>query len=288
MIEEAHMKRYPVGKYIIDIPDDHKIVDIHKHSPLYDRLYGFILEEIGAAMPDGVIIDIGGNIGDTAAFISTYINNHIFSIEGNENFLNYFKSNLKYIGSSVTLIEKFINTDSIREGFFKYVESEGTGRLIPANKDDVLADNFISVKELLDHVKNLGNDICLVKSDTDGFDGHIIHEFLSRIDVPLFFECDTMLQVADGVNPWPFVFNLFNEKGYSIIVFDNFGLPMIIEENDPAGLLENLSGYLHLQRAAGHVRIHYLDVWAFPSAWKTQFRNITQALRGDLLKPYNF
>ena len=278
------MKRYLFGKFLLDIPDDHKIVSIHREAAFYDRAFGFVLEEISKASPTGVMLDIGGNIGDTAAFFASYVSNPIVSVEGNPHFTSYFKSNLRYLGEQVRLIEKFIRTDALAKLKLTYQGAEGTGVLSIAETDALDDASFMTTDHLLSELGALS----LIKSDTDGMDGFIISDMLAKApDVPLFFECDTTIAPMSGAaNPWPGVFRGLND--YSVIVFDNQGLPMLVAEKNAAHLLRDLSGYLHLQRCVHPVRIYYLDVWAFPRNWKSTFKALAKTLRGDLLKPYAF
>ncbi|NTF50358.1 hypothetical protein A6U85_23965 [Agrobacterium sp. 13-626] len=278
------MKRYPFGKFILEIPDDHKIIEIHRDSVFYDRSFGLVLEEIGRENPRGTIIDIGANIGDTAAFIATYTGNPILSVEGNEDFIGYYNSNKRRIGDQVSLVEKFVHTDTLSKLSLTYASGGGTGAMRVADTATVDSQKFISTDDL---IKLAGKNIALVKSDTDGLDGFIISDFLAKTDAPLFFECDTIAVLKGAKNPWPALFSKLQEKRYSVVVFDNFGLPMFIEDSTPEQALKDLSGYVHLQRAVHPTRIHYLDVWAFPPG-AAAFKRVASRLRNDMLKPYDF
>lgn len=279
------MRRYPFGKFILEMPDDHKIIDIHKSAALYDRAYGLILETISRHNSTGAVIDIGANIGDTAAFFATYITNPIFCLEGNKTYSAYLKSNQRYLGDQVRLIEKFVRTEALSLLNLSYQGGSGTGAISIAEADCISENDFISSDKI---IQITGNNIALIKSDTDGMDGFIIDDFLTKTEVPLFFECDT-IAVLDGVpNPWPRVFNTIQKKDYSIIVFDNFGLPMLVEEDNPERILKDLCGYAHMQRAVHPIRIHYYDVWAFPRSWRSAQREIAEKLRADFLRPYRF
>jgi FkbM family methyltransferase len=277
------MKRYLFGKFLLNIPDDHKIIAIHREAAFYDRAFGFILEEISKASPNGVMLDIGANVGDTAAFFASYVSNPIVSVEGNPEFTTYFKSNLRHFGDQVRLIEKFIRTDALASLKLSYSGGQGTGVLSVAETDAVDDSDFMSTDELLEEV----GELSLVKSDTDGMDGFIISDMLEKApDVPLFFECDTTISLPGTANPWPGVFERLDD--YSVVIFDNQGLPMLAAEESAERVLRDLSGYLHLQRSVHPTRIYYLDVWAFPRSWRTTFDSVSERLRGDLLKPYAF
>lgn len=277
------MKRYLFGKFLLDIPDDHKITLIHRDAAFYDRAFGFILEEISKTSPGGVMLDIGGNVGDTAAFFASYVSNPIVSVEGNFDFTAYFKSNLRHFGTQVRLIEKFIRTDALANLKLAYSGGQGTGVLSVSETGTLDDASFMSTDDLLEEV----GELSLIKSDTDGMDGFIISDMLEKApDVPLFFECDTTIALQGTANPWPQLFDRLND--YSVVIFDNQGLPMLVADENAAQVLRDLSGYLHLQRCVHPTRIHYLDVWAFPRSWKSTFDAVAERLRGDMLKPYAF
>ncbi len=282
------MKRYPFGKFILDVPDDHKIFEIHRNAVLYDRGFGSIIEAIGTASPKAAIIDIGGNVGDTAAYIASNVGNRIISVEGSPVYIPYFRSNLRHLGNQVTLVDKFIRPNSTASLRLDYQGGEGTGMLRPAGDSGIPDDRFITLEQLIALAKKTVGDICLVKSDTDGMDGFIVRDVIEKLNVPVFFECDTTVVMPGVANPWPGLFRTLSEKMYSTIVFDNFGLPVLIEEQNVEQVLRDLAGYAHLQRAIHPIRIHYYDVWAFPPKWKAVFEKVAEFLRSDLLKPFGF
>ena len=283
------MKRYPFGKFVLDIPDDHRIIDIHRSSRLYDRAYGFIIDEIARASPEGVFIDIGANIGDTAAFIATYAANPILCVEGSLSYATYLRSNLRHFNGQVRLLEKFVRTQSMAMMKLKYEDDgRGNGRLIQETQDSYLGDDqFIDIFALLKEADRIGT-VCLAKTDTDGCDGHIVIDLLNVLNAPMFFECDINLIFPNVPSPWPIVYEELERKGYSLVVFDNHGLPMQLVDCAQASVLRDLSGYISLQRAVDPVRIHYLDIWAFPPSWRPVFERVKSALRSDFLKPFGF
>ncbi len=285
------MKRYPFGAYILDIPDDHKISQIHQVDTLYDRGFGFILKAIHTAVPDGVFIDIGANVGDTAAtFLTHCYGNPILCIEGSDVFYPYLKANHRFLGPSVTIVNKFLRPTVFGSTPLQYQEEAGTGYLSvkDGTKPAVAVTQFISFDELLSLSANLSSSIALFKTDTDGLDGYIVLEALDRIDCPLFFECDPNLVLPELDSPWPKSFDELERRGYSVLVFDNHGLPMLVLENVRANILTDLTGYASLQRAIQPIRTHYFDIWAFPPNWHDCFEEAAKLLRGDLLKPYRF
>lgn len=278
------MQRYPFGKFLLSMPDGHRIRDIHQVDTLYDRAFGFITEEISRKMPDGIFIDIGANIGDTAAYISTYCNNTILCVEGSETFLGYLRHNKNIIGDNIRVIEKFIGVEAFEGKNVEYVLANGTGCLRLGDGSGPASKNLLSIDEMLLQCAGLLKPLALVKTDTDGLDGFIVQELLSKTDCPLFFECDTIHGIDGLETPWSDVFRRLN--GYGLIIFDNSGLPILTVRGGGESILRDLSGYIQTQFSVSRIRIHYLDVWAFPPNWLDVFDSVRSVLQSDLLRGY--
>jgi FkbM family methyltransferase len=283
------MRRYLFGKTILDIPDGHKIREIHRQDGLYDRAFGFILEAIAAGSPDSVFLDVGANIGDTAALMAGYVGNPIVSVEGGEEFLPFLRSNAAMLGPQVSVIERFVRSESLRGSRLRYNSGLGTGALQVSTGDDGLDDRrFISVRDLFDVAAAHGPRIGLIKSDTDGVDGFLMLDYLAGTDCPLFFECDTVNTIGGIPSPWPAVFQMLSDRHYGIVVYDNFGLPLCVAADDPGSILRDLSGYIHMQYCTQPIRLYYLDVWAFPPSASRIFDTVAQQARNRFLRPFGF
>jgi len=283
---------YQFGKFILRIPDDHKIAEIHQQDLFYDRAYGFILEEVGRDNPDSVFVDIGANVGDTAAFFATYVRNPIIAVEGSPDFLPFLRANAPLLGDQLTVIEAFIRAKALAGRLMRHESGGGTGTLnfAPSEEQSNVSEQaFMSVENLLAYAREGGREVGLIKSDTDGFDGFLMLDVLeSEVSSPLFFECDTIHTIADAASPWPEVFKTLAERDYRIIVFDNFGLPVAAATRDVDKLLTDLSGYIRLQYDVRRIRLYYLDVWAFPPSQNSLFDRVCERMRTSLLAPHGF
>lgn len=283
------MRRYVFGKYILRIPDDHKIGEIHAQCALYDRSFGFIVEAIAEAHPQGAFIDIGANVGDTAAFLATYAPNAILSVEGSTHFLPYLRLNEPALGKQVTVVEAFVRPSALASQPVTYQTLGGTGNLLATTAEDPTAlgdETFLTVTDLIERAKELGREVALIKSDTDGCDGPIVLDALDADpQAVLFFECDTIDRIQSGVDVWPTVFQLLDERGYSVLVFDNFGLPVASVSRGVRDVLSDLSGYIRLQFGMGRVTLYYLDVWAFPPSQRDVFERVSAQMRTEYLRP---
>jgi len=258
----ASTKSYQFGNFTLEIPSDHKIEEIHKVDLLYDRNIGMIIEEIARKYPYDTMTDIGANVGDTAAFIRSHCQNPIICIEGGKSFLQYLRKNIRVLGDNITLIDKFIMPDSDRSSAFSYSAGAGTGTLSLKQSDSEGVDS-ISVQELIDLKVARNSSFCLVKSDTDGFDGPILSNMISHLETNFYFECDPNAHVTDTPFDWDYFFRMLDDKNYAIAVFDNFGLPIVFCEKNFTTIMSELLHYLELQRTLRRISIYYYDIWAF-------------------------
>lgn len=284
------MKRYLFGRFVLDMPDNHKIVGIHREHYLYDRLCGLVLEEIASHHPSDVFLDIGANIGDTAAVMASHAANPIVSVEGGDEFLPFLRTNAKIVGPQIKVVEGFVRPQSLVDHQVWYESRDGSGALLPLREGErpVSLDRFVSITEVLEEAHALGPSVGLVKTDTDGFDGFLLLELMEVTCCPLFFECNLTETFSAAPTPWPDVFRELSRRKFAVVVFDNFGLPLCAAKSDVGDLLSDLSGNIHMQHCAGRVRTHYLDVWAFPQDAVELFQSVTSRLRNRYLKPYGF
>jgi FkbM family methyltransferase len=284
------MKLYPFGRYLLSIPDDHKIAEIHRTHVLYDRLF-FQVVPLLVEGAQGAIVDVGANVGDTAALFRTVCPNPILCVEGAPAFLPFLAYNLPRIDGPIKVIERFVRPRTLEALPLDFEPGPGTGHLrAAANSDGIDSDRFVSVEDVLAGACDLahGTMPALVKLDTDGLDALLLNDLIGRVDCPIFFECDTVTSFDNGPAPWQALFERFDDDAYSAIVFDNVGLPVCCLERAVGTMLTDLSGYVHLQFGVTPVRTHYFDVLLFPAAQAQRYRRVAKMLRSDLLKPYRF
>src|SRR5438067_8208755 len=64
-----------IGDFEIEAPANHPVFESQKTQPYRDLNVGISAKFAGRKYPDSSIIDIGANIGDTAAMIATHAKN---------------------------------------------------------------------------------------------------------------------------------------------------------------------------------------------------------------------
>ena len=82
---------YIVGNYALTFPKKHKLPKYQSGYKNYDKKLKNIIQSIEKITNKGFIIDIGANIGDTAAYMRSFSNSKIICVEGDELYLKYLK-----------------------------------------------------------------------------------------------------------------------------------------------------------------------------------------------------
>lgn len=193
--------RQRVGAFDLLMPLSHNLPFYLHDNPEYGAAIGRIAGQIG-----GPVVDVGANVGDTAALVRSATESPILCIEGDLHFFDILRRNAAQLRPPPELEHAFVAGEGKtvratlrREG--------GTTRLVPGTGDDVPLRTLSEI--LADHPAFARPR--LVKIDTDGFDVPIILaelELLARLRPVLFFEYDPSLGAQ------PVVFDRLREIGY--------------------------------------------------------------------------
>ena len=271
------MMKYQIGKFMIDLPDDHMLPNYQIEHPLYDRFLPFFLQ-IFDYNPNDTVCIVGSNIGDTLAALCdvrpefTYLN-----FEADVEFFSILESNSSLItsiaGCNIINRNGFVGRDAKLN---KLVGEGGT-------KHGVLVDDLDSQLidlVILDHelpVTLIGNLRFLIV-DVDGFDWDVINSgtLLIAEQLPaIFFEF--FAQDLVNLNQYFSTIKMLERFGYSFTIFDNFG--NIIHEIADFRIVQALANYVFSQNFQGTRTIYYLDILATTEK-DLMFR--TRAIKGYL------
>jgi FkbM family methyltransferase len=205
-----------VGKFTLSAPSDHILVKIGNTQPLRDLAIGIVARELGQKCPDRGFVDIGANIGDTAAIMATFAPNPIVAVEPSDFFHAFLVENAARIQTIRQIHKAMISGRQREEGIL--VHQGGT-----AHFERIEGATVSQPCQTLAQVAN--NDPCFVKIDTDGFDLPIIEDsidFLARSLPVLYFE--EYLTTRELLDSAQRVIGLLAARGYRhFIVFDDVG-----------------------------------------------------------------
>lgn len=211
---------YLVGRFEIELPLSHELPRYRSIHPLYDTALGRLAKLLALAYPDRSVIDVGANVGDTAATIRTESAAPLLCIEGSKAFFPLLERNAALLGRDVFLEHTLIGPERASISGMVQVQ-RGTAAVVPDDSGAVL-----QMEPLEDVVRRHPTlpQPKLLKIDTDGYDCPIVEgsvELWRRAQPVLFFEFDP--DFYPGWDPRP-MFEALKAIGYErALVYENTG-----------------------------------------------------------------
>jgi len=191
--------------------------------PLYNDNLTRIASMIKEKYNNLSILDIGANVGDTVALLKGRFDCPIYCIEGDDNYYNILKENIKQF-HNVKADKIFLGEED--SSFSANIQRRrGTASI----SHDAKTSTSMNIKKLstLMHQMNSYENYKLIKIDTDGYDTKIIrggYDFFLKIKPVIFFEYDPYFlqkQNEDGIS----IFDFLKTLDYNyVIVYDNLGI----------------------------------------------------------------
>lgn len=197
------------------------------------------------------IIDVGANVGDTAAVLLASVNCRVIAIEGNPKFLPYLKRNLEVYDARATIVPIFVGAPGIVSATVS--TSGGTASL------KVGVDSTLALRSLPSVVSELGLDrIDLIKIDTDGYDIEVLISSVDWLSVEkptLFFEFYPNLFSQVTKDGWR-IFSILERTGYiGAIIYLNTGAYLRSFDLKNAAHIEELKAFVCSSDANSYVDI---------------------------------
>ncbi len=221
-----------------------------KEFPGYSQNLAAVTKLLLKKYPNLHAIDVGANIGDSAAIMQSEGNVPVLCIEGNPKFLGLLETNTKQM-HAISVEPCFVGEEEV---MVKAVNNLGTAYLEKTNEG-------ISVKTISSIIEKHAAflNTKLFKIDTDGFDNKIIRgakDFLVQSKSSVFFEYDPhflSLQGERGLDIYPFLVAI----GYTkFVIYDNLGDHLITLGANDFNKFEELHHYFNRGSA------RYMDIWA--------------------------
>ncbi|WGR90788.1 FkbM family methyltransferase (plasmid) [Bradyrhizobium sp. ISRA435] len=229
--------------------------------PQYARNLPRLAALVCKKYPDASIIDVGANVGDTAALLRTSVESEIICIEGDSSYLPYLTANAEKIGR-ITVIPQLVGA---AEGgiVVAFARKHGTSTLDGSachNQPVAIA----TIDKLSKAQPNSFLRVRLVKIDTDGYDVRVMRggrELIDRKKPVMFFELSDEALRMKGSAPEE-AFTYLVELGYSIfVIYDNRGRYLCRINGQDMADFSDLNAYIYASRGS----FPYCDVAAFHS-----------------------
>jgi FkbM family methyltransferase len=271
---------YLVGSYSITLPAAHQLDHYQQQFLNYDKKLPVIAAMVATKYPDTVIVDIGGNVGDSAAALRSAVTSPIVCVEGNPAFLPYLNRNLAVLPGTNRIIARFVGPADSAGAEFGVATANGTAHLVPVSDGSThAAEHLITVADLLAQNSDLGT-VRLFKTDTDGFDFSILEwaaESLAAVQPVLFFEFDPSIGMSSAEGARQAVDALL-QIGYArAVVYDNFGNYLLGTDLSPSLAHDLVASALQRKRAGGGA--YYFDLCCFAPKDEDLFGALVQRER---------
>lgn len=256
---------YRYKNYWLTFPFSHDYPLNKKFLKQYSENLGVVAAIVKQKYANATMIDVGANIGDSAAIIQSYVPVPILCIEGNPKFIPMLTKNAAGL-SEITIEQCFVGDQNET---VVPVNTGGTARLETSV-------NGIEVKTMQQILAKHSSFAAakLLKIDTDGFDNKIIRasaDLLARAKPVLFFEYDPFFLKKQQEDPSA-VFEVLHSLEYNrLILFDNLGKLLCEVTSDNKKLLADLTAYYHNEGKS------YLDICALHISDEDLVEKIKQA-----------
>lgn len=259
-------KEYSIGPYQIILPPDHLLDGYQSTWLRYDRALGYIAGAVFQKYPESSAIDIGANVGDSAALIKQYADIPVLCVEGNPEFLEYLKQNALRIGG-IEIAEYFVGKDGDYVNLERLLSGGGTASIIDAiTVEESTVTQTKSLTSIIANYPQFQNSK-LLKIDTDGFDFFIIQssiDVISQLSPVLYFEYDISFDPHGETAGLETIQSLFDIGYEYFIVYDNYGNYLISLSNQEYDRFLDLTTYLvSNHRHSGTPVVCYFDICAF-------------------------
>lgn len=171
--------------------NDLKFIDEEDPGPIFDT---FVTKDYDFEVKDREVLDIGGNIGDTAIYFSRTGASWVYSYEASPRATNIAIQNLKLNNVENVSVNNYIVSNSLTKGYFSLsIDNEQSGsfsikRKYGGAKVEVASINLSSIIQKM-------SDLYLLKMDCEGCEYDLIlnsYEDLRKFEF-LIFECHSLL-----------------------------------------------------------------------------------------------
>lgn len=266
---------YNIGSHSIILPPGHMLDQYQARWKRYDVVLGEIARIMYAKYPDLTVIDIGANIGDTAALICKYNLVPVLCIEGHPGFLTLLEANASRVNSEIEIEGCFLGTDGSTVQFAQIEENKGTATLVgkPGTGNDGVNVPMKSLKTVLaEHPVFSGSR--LIKIDTDGMDFRILLESKNHLQESrpvLYFEYDPKFQSTGDEEALHAIAALVSIGYTRFLIYDNYGNYMMTAYGTET--FQELNAYLRSNIKNGFA-VYYFDVCALTDDDEDLFEEI--------------
>jgi FkbM family methyltransferase len=250
-----------LGGYEVTVPPPNPLYEWYRNNPRYNSEIARVAAAVWAKYPGMMAVDVGANIGDTAALIRGACPAPILCVEGDQALANVLAENAARLGN-VRPVHTFVGER--REERLVAIAKDGwNSTLIPAADSSGVSVAFATLDELIEAADR--PRIKLLKIDTEGHERRVLRgatDTLREGRPVVLFEHNREALSAMGDDSTA-IFSELRDLGYRESLFwDAEGRFLLGASLEDAEIIEDLHDYTaYVGRQLG--QIYYLDVCVF-------------------------
>lgn len=246
LVTEPRLRRQPlvditIGTIPIRVPASHPVVRFQREQPYRDLPVGITAGAVGRKYPEASFVDVGANVGDTAAMMASHAGNPLILVDASDYYLAILEDNARRLPNVRRIEPVLVATD----------DTPVAGRLRHWGGTAALetgGDRTIGMTKPLAAVAD--PDTRFVKIDTDGYDYAILRSsmtWLGQARPLVLFESDVSTPELHA--QWLDAFDALGAAGYtSYVIWDDRGHHMATTED--LDVVLSLHRWLHQRRVA--------------------------------------
>jgi FkbM family methyltransferase len=240
------------GSYELTVPESHVLVTHRTVQPFRDLCVGIAAQHISRKYPVGTFVDVGANVGDTAAMMATHADNPLILVEPSDYFFDLLARNVAQLPNVRRLKKVLVANGGSIAGDFEHRSGTASFR----------ADESGSVRTMTERLSRICDDTtCFIKLDTDGYDFLILRDsmdFLASQRPAILFE--NQIRTVEDLDASNQVLAALSKVGYSgFVVWDDPGFHLV--STTEIEVLQDLNSYLfNVWTHPGHRSICNYDV----------------------------
>lgn len=258
------------GGYTLDVPKHHHLHELRKSQPYRDLCVGITAKFVCEKYTNATIVDIGANIGDTAAIIAQYSSAKMILVEASDYYGGILAKNAKQFPNEIEIQRVLVSDGKQVQGRLHY----RCGTAFFEESPDSSSGTSRETRRLCDIADA---NTLFVKIDTDGFDTRIISaalDWLATQKPALLFE--NVIDNKDTLDTANKLLESLAEIGYRYFIYwDDAGFHVLSTASLAAAM--DLNRYLfRLHESAYERGISNYDVLCLQSCDKDIFDAVTQ------------
>jgi FkbM family methyltransferase len=266
------LKSIRCGDFEIRIPESHILLSLQDKQPLRDICVGISAMCLGIKYPNSTMIDVGANIGDTAAIIASYASNKLILVEGSDYYHSLLEMNSRQFRNEISIKKMFLVDGKKIDGHLTH-----WGGTAFFDKNNCQSNSQYETERLCNLTDQ---EVSFVKLDTDGSDFSILLDSMDWLGLntpAILFEnqipsqcelersCEVLKQLVEcGYN----YFILWDDAGFHLL-----STTCVLTVNDMSRYLFNV------HKNAKYISIYNTDVLCLHVKDKDVYEHISAYYR---------